>query len=302
MDLLREAENNTPNKPPSLKVKLAALFSNIRGFNLLLLISAQFLAAIFIFSEGIPWYYVLKDINLWIIVFSTICVVSAGYIINNFYDFEADLINRPYKTSLENQIEQRTKLRLYFLLNFAGFATAFLISWKAALFFAFYIFLIWLYSHKLKSMPILGFVSVAILQLLPFFVIFVYYGNFSTIIFAHASFLFFLILMKELVKGLENQAGDEIQDRNSLSIVYGDRFSKLLYSLLTLLILNPVYYLLKFEPVGKMTYYFYGSYLILIFSNILLYRANSKASFLLVHNILRVLLFIGVFSIILIRY
>jgi len=302
MDLLREAENNTPSKPTSLKVKFAALFSNIRGFNLLLLISAQFLAAIFIFSEGSSLYDVLTDINLWVIVFSTICVVSAGYIINNFYDFESDLINRPFKTSLENQIEQKTKLKLYFLLNFAGFAAGFLISWKASLFFAFYIFLIWLYSHKLKSMPILGFVSVAILQLLPFFVIFVYYRNFSTIIFAHASFLFFLILMKELVKGLENQAGDEIQDRNSLSIVYGDRFSKLLYSLLTLLILNPVYYMLKFEPVGKMTYYFYASYLILIVSNVLLYKASSKSSLLLVHNILRVLLFIGVFSIVLIRY
>ena len=72
-----------------------------------------------------------------------------------------------------------TDLYSDFLLNFSGFVFGFLVSWRAALFFAVYIFLIWLYSHKLKKQPLTGMFSGAILALLPFFAVFVYYKNFS---------------------------------------------------------------------------------------------------------------------------
>lgn len=301
MDLLKEAEKNNPKSNwQNLKVKLVSFFANIRIFNVLLLVLAQYLAAIFIFSKNQDWLDVIQDIDLALVVVCTICVVAGGYIINNFYDFESDRINRPYKTSLENRIAQKTKLKLYFLLNFMGFGFSFLISWRAAVFFASYIFLIWFYSHKLKNYPVIGFITAAILQLLPFFVVFVYYRNFSTVIFAHASFLFFLLLMKEIVKGIEHKDGYALQDKNSLVLLYGLRFSKLLYFLLTLLILNPVYYMLKFENIGKMSMYFYLAYAILLLSNVLLYFGKSQKSYLLVHNLLRVLLFLGVFSIALI--
>lgn len=297
MDLLRAAQNNTPKPKVSLKRKLIALFSNIRGFNILLLVSAQVLASIFIFASETPWTEVLKDINLLIIVISTLCVVAAGYIINNFYDYEADLIHRPYKTSLEDSLDQSTKLRLYFFLNCMGFGAAFLISWRAALFFACYIFFIWLYSHKLKSYPIMGFISAAVLQMLPFFVIFIYFRNFSTIIFAHASFLFFMVLMKELIKGLEKSDGDEVLNKSSLAVVYGDRFAKVLFSLLTLLMISPLYYLLNIEPIGDMKYYFYLAYMSLIGLNIVLWSTHNTAWYLHIHNVIRLLLFLGVFSI-----
>jgi 4-hydroxybenzoate polyprenyltransferase len=130
--------------------KFLSLFSVVRGYNIFILVAAQYLAAIFIFSPNKSLRTVLFDVDLLFIVIATVCVVAAGYIINNFYDAKMDLINRPVKSNLDNFVKQETILKLYFLLNFLGFVFGFLISWRAALFFAVYIFAIWFNSHNLK--------------------------------------------------------------------------------------------------------------------------------------------------------
>ena len=170
--------------------KLLSLISVIRGYNILVLVAAQYLASIFIFSPEKSIRVVVFDLHLLYIVLASVCVVASGYIINNFYDVKVDRINRPLKTGLDNYVRQSTRLSLYFFLNFLGFIFGFFVSWKAALFFSVYIFAIWFYSHKLKKYPFTGLISATVLTILPFFAVFVYYKNFSKIIFVHAIFLF----------------------------------------------------------------------------------------------------------------
>jgi 4-hydroxybenzoate polyprenyltransferase len=98
--------------------KFFSLLSVIRGYNILVLVFAQYLAAIFVFSPKKSLRSILFDIDLLYIVLASICVVAAGYIINNFYDAKVDHINRPLKTGLDNYVKQSTKLKLYFSLNF----------------------------------------------------------------------------------------------------------------------------------------------------------------------------------------
>lgn len=285
----------------NLRFKLVALFSNLRIQNVLLLVLAQILASKYIFAQDQSWSEIFSDFNLIGIIFSTVCAVSAGYLINNFYDFEADLINRPVKTSLENSIAQRKKLALYFFLNLLAFLVSLNISWRAGLFFASYIFVIWLYSHKLKSFPIIGILSAALLQLLPFFVIFVYYRNFSKIIFVHATFLFLLILLKELIKSLENLDGDEVSNRYSFAVIYGIEISKRLFTFLTVLMLIPLFYLLNYQDIGYMKLFFGLAYGSLLVGNVILYRYRDKRSILSLHFLLRLLLVMGVLSIVLLK-
>ena len=237
-------------------MKLLSLFSVVRGYNIALIVIAQYLASIFIFSPEKTLRHVLLDINLYFIVLSTICVIASGYIINNFYDFEADKINRPVKATIDSIVKQKTKLQIYFLLNFLGVIFAFLVSWRAALFFSVYIFLIWFYSHKLKKYPLTGLFSAAILAILPFFAVFVYYKNFSEIIFTHAAFLFFILLIRELIKDLEGIKGDFIHNYQTIAVKYGDHFTKILITILVILTLNPIYFLLKYPEIGGMKYYF----------------------------------------------
>ncbi|MCF6346815.1 MAG: geranylgeranylglycerol-phosphate geranylgeranyltransferase [Flavobacteriaceae bacterium] len=300
MDLLKVAKNNTPKKPKKypFHYKFLSLLSVVRGYNIVIIVLAQYLASIFIFSPEKPLRYIVLDLNLYFIVLATICVIASGYIINNFYDADKDKINKPQKTKIDSIVSQQTKLYIYFFLNFLGFFFGWLVSWRAALFFAIYIFLIWLYSHKLKRYPLAKLFSAAILAIIPFFAVFVYYKNFSTIIFTHASFLFFVLLIRELIKDLENIEGDIVLNYITLPIKYGERFTKMLISLITVFTLSPTYFLLKYPEIGFMKYYFYFSIIILLIFSVLLWRSNSKKNYIILHNILKILIIAGVFSLV----
>ena len=281
-------------------LKIFSLFSVVRGYNILALVIAQYLAALFIFSPDISLSFVLLDVNLFFIVLASVCVVASGYIINNFYDKEKDQINRPVKSKIDAYVSQNTKLTIYFLLNFIGVLLAYLVSWKASAFFAVYIFLIWFYSHKLKKYPIIGLVSATILTILPFFVVFVYYKNFSDIIFVHAVFLFLLLLIRELMKNLENMDGDILVNNQTVAVKYGEVFIKKLSTFLLLLILIPIYFLWQYPEIGWMKYYFYAAGFSLLIFILLLWNSNTKQRYIILHNLLKLLIFAGIFSLILI--
>ncbi|HSQ45509.1 MAG TPA: geranylgeranylglycerol-phosphate geranylgeranyltransferase [Lutibacter sp.] len=301
MDLLEIAKQNSKKNAP-LYIKLLSLFSVVRGYNIALIVIAQYLASIFIFSPEKTLRHVLLDINLYFIVLSSICVIASGYIINNFYDFEADKINRPVKATIDSIVTQKTKLQIYFVLNFLGVIFAFLVSWRAALFFSVYIFLIWFYSHKLKKYPLTGLFSAAILAILPFFAVFVYYKNFSEIIFTHAAFLFFILLIRELIKDLEGIKGDFIHNYQTIAVKYGEHFTKILITILVFLTLNPIYFLLKYPEIGGMKYYFYVSGVVLFLFVLFLWFSKSKNNYTLLHFVLKLMLLAGVFSLALIDY
>ncbi|MBL4745036.1 MAG: geranylgeranylglycerol-phosphate geranylgeranyltransferase [Flavobacteriaceae bacterium] len=301
MDLLEITKKNNKEKAPFL-YKMLSMLSVVRGYNIFLIVVAQYLAALFIFSQEKSLKLVLLDLHLYLIVLATMCVVAAGYIINNFYDSETDRINKPEKSKLDALVNQKTKLKIYFLFNFLGVFFSIFVSLRAAFFYSVYIFLIWFYSHKLKKYPLLGMFSAAILALLPFFAVFVYYKNFSEVIFVHASFLFFILLIKELVKDLEKIKGDVVQDYQTIPIKYGEYFTKMLLTLIVILTFNPVYFLLRVYDVGGMKYYFYLSIVSLIVFTIALWFSTSKQQYLRLHVLLKLLLLIGVFSLCLIDY
>ncbi|MEP4947772.1 MAG: geranylgeranylglycerol-phosphate geranylgeranyltransferase, partial [Flavobacteriaceae bacterium] len=215
-------------------------------------------------------------------------------------DAEKDLINKPRKSMLDRLVSQRFKLTTYFILNFLAVLAASYISFKAVLFFSVYIFGIWLYSHKLKRTPFIGNLVSASLAIAPFFVVFVYYKNFETVIFMHALFLFLLILTREIIKDLENMAGDMAQDYRTIPIIYGPKISKFLIGLLIVLTLVPALLLIYTFEVGYMYLYFIACIALLALFLVLLIKAKDKKHYVWLHNILKFIIVAGVFSILLI--
>lgn len=266
----------------------------------MVLVIAMYLTSVFILAPEYPMREVLFDLNLFFMVLATASIVAAGYIINNFYDSEKDLINRPQKTMLDRFVSQRTKLSVYFILNLAGIFFASYISFRAVVFFSIYIFAIWFYSHRLKRILFLNNLVASIITITPFFAVFLYYRNFDSVIFIHASFLYLMILMRELVKDLENMKGDMVQGYRTIPIVYGEKLSKMLLSILALLSLVPVYFLIYHFEIGKMYYFFYASVLLLVLFILFLYFSRAKWQYLLLHNLLKLIIVGGVFSILLI--
>ncbi len=281
-------------------LKFFSMFSVVRGYNILIIVVAQYLASIYILAPEKPLGEVVLDVNLLMLVFASAAVIAGGYIINNFYDSEKDLINRPIKSKLDRLVSQNTKLSFYFVLNFLAVVMASYVAFKAVMFFSVYIFGIWFYSHKLKKQPFIGNITSAILTILPFFAIFMYYKNFDTVIFVHATYLFLIISMRELTKDLENIKGDLAQNYKTIPIAYGENASKIMLTVLSLLTLIPTYLLLFHFQIGHMYYFFYLCIGLLLIFLFILWKSKTKIHYLILHNILKFILLAGVFSILLI--
>jgi len=277
--------------------KLFSLFSIVRGYNILIIIIAQYLTSIYILAPQLSIKEILFDFNLFMIVLASATAIASGYIINNFYDSEKDLINRPNKSILDRLVGRRTKLNFYFILNFLSLVSALFVSYKAALFFFLFIFGIWFYSHKLKKYPFIGNLVAATLAVIPLFAVFIYYKNFDLVIFVHATFLFIIISMRELVKDLENLKGDLLQKYHTIPVIYGSLVSKKILTFLSILALVPTYLLIVKFDIGAMDYFFLGSMVALLIFVIFLWKSNKKLHYLLLHNILKFIVVIGVFCI-----
>lgn len=284
-----------------LIMKIVSLFSVVRGYNIPIIILAQYLSAIFILAPEKKPIHVILDINLLLIVLATALTIASGYIINSFYDSKKDLINRPNKSILDRLVSPQTKLRVYFALNFTVAFFAFLISFRAFLFFSVYIFLIWFYSHKVKKFVIIGNLMATLMAILPFFALLLYYKNFYEVIICHATFLFLLLLIREMIKDLENIKGDLANDYKTIPILHGELTSKKIITFLTLLTVFPVYLLIEKFEIGNMDLYFYSCLLFLLLFLLKLWKSNFKEHYLLLHNLLKFLIVSGVFSIILIN-
>ena len=287
-------------KNKHLLLKIVSMFSVIRGYNIPIIALAQYLSAIFILASEKRALSVLLDFNLFIIVIVSSLTIASGYIINNFYDSEKDLINRPNKSQLDRLVSQKTKLKVYFTVNFIVFLLSFFVSFRAVLFFSAYIFMIWFYSHKLKKMAIVGNMTAAFLAVLPFFAILLYYKNIYPQIFAHANFLFLLLIIREIIKDLENIKGDIANDYQTIPVMFGESTAKKIITLLTVLTIIPIYFLVEIFEVGYMDIYFYMSLIILIYFLQKLWKSNSKPDYLKLHNMLKFLVVSGVFCIVLI--
>ncbi len=288
-------------KKKYILIKVVSLFSVVRGYNIPIIIVAQYLSAIFILAPEKGALHILLDCNLFILVLASSLTIASGYIINNFYDSKKDLINRPNKSKLDRLVSQKTKLQVYFSLNFFVALIACFVSFRAVLFFSVYIFLIWFYSHKIKKYTMIGNLMAAFLAVLPFFGILLYYKNFYEVIFFHASFLFLLLLVREMIKDLENIKGDLANGYQTIPIVHGETTSKKIILVLLVLTVIPVYFLVNIFDVGYMDIYFYAGFILMILFGIRLWKAETREHYLLLHNLLKVLIVAGVFCIILIN-
>ena len=277
-------------------LKLIGIFSAVRGYNIVIVCLAQYLAAIFVLSHK-PWREVIFDDSLLMLVIAGALAIAGGYIINGFYDKEKDLINKPTKTMIDHLVSQNTKLTLYFLLNFLSVIVASYVSFRAVIFFSGYIFTMWLYSHRIKKLLFFGNLTSAVLAIIPFFAIFVYYRNFEAIIFVHALLIFLLILIKEFIKDLQNIKGDLAHNYATIPVVYGESFSKKLITLSVVLCTLPIYVLLNYFSIGNLTYFLWFMLIYLCIFVCLLWRSKDQKHYVLLHNMLKLILVAGIFSV-----
>lgn len=187
---------------------------------------AQLVSALFVLSkypkQPIP---PITDLLLWI--FSTACAITAGYIINQFYDQEKDFINRPWRTIINRNISPKWKWRAYFSLNFLSVGIASFISLRASLVLSLYIFILWFYSHKIKKWFLIGNMVAACCSLFPFvFIAVMYMPYYKPIIGAHALYLITALGIRELLNDVKNRRGDLLYGYQTIVVRLGMLVSK----------------------------------------------------------------------------
>jgi len=281
--------------------KVLSLFSIVRGYNIFILIIAQYMTAKYIFDPFQSWKTLFFDINFLFIVLATALSSSAGYIINNFFDSPKDKLNRPNKFFIENLISKKNQFLIYIILNFLSLIIAAQISSYSLIFFSIYILGIYFYSNFIKRSFWLSNFFLSILVTMPFLALSVYFKNFNYIIFCFASYLFFLIFSKDLIKDLESLKGDIVYSYKTIPAVYDSRITKIIFSFLILIIFIPVYYLI-IEDLGLMSYYFILCIPFFLIVLLLLWLYNKDEIYLIIHNLLKAWILIGILSISLLNF
>ena len=107
--------------------------------------------------------------------------------------------------------------------------------------------------------------------------------------------------MRELVKDLENLKGDLTLDYKTVPVVYGERTAKMMVLCLVLINIFVTCYLVSSYDLGRMDYFFYGSITLLTLVVFLLFKAQKHQHYVQIHNLLKLLILLGVFSIILLN-
>ena len=288
------------DKQKSIFFKFLSIFSVVRIYNILIIVLAQYLTSIFILSDK-KLFDVIFDFNLFLLILCSSLSIASGYIINNFYDQKKDIINKPIKSKIDDVVKKSTKLYFYFILNFVVIFFASIISLRAVIFFSVYIFFLWFYSHKLKRLLFLGNLFYSLLTITPFFAILLYYKNIDLIIAAYALFLFFILLLKDITKDLKNLVGDFTENYQTIPVAFGEDFSRIIISLITFINVILIINLFINFSDGYMNIYYGISLILLLIFTIKLYNSKKVSDYLELQNILRLIIGLGVFSIILLE-
>lgn len=252
------------------------------------------------------------------LVVATICIAAAGNIINDIYDVAIDKINKPKKLIIGNKISERTANILYIGLTSIGVLLGFYLSNRigkpgfSALFIVFSA-LLYLYSSYLKGMLLVGNILVSILVGMSLIVVALYdllpainTENLSLqksvfkIVLNYAFFAFFINLIREIVKDLQDINGDKKGGMNTLPIAIGrKRTVNIVLFLGVVAVLGVVLYMYEelYDKQIIMLYFLFGIVAPLLFFCVKAYDAETDKHYTFLSKLLKIVMFMGICSI-----
>jgi 4-hydroxybenzoate polyprenyltransferase len=264
-----------------------------RFWNLLIIGLAQYFAAGFLIDHQKIW-----DIHLFLLSFSTVIIAAAGYIINDYYDIKIDLINKPERVVIGKEVARRYALLFHSLLSILGIAVGLFLNWKIGAINFFSVFLLWWYSNDLKRQPFIGNFVVALLTGLSIFLINILYHLHQPLVTIYALFAFAMTLVREIVKDAEDLKGDNTFGCRTLPIVWGIPKTKIFLYVLLLIFFISVVEINQFFAQLPMYYFFGFLFVPLVLLVVRLIRADTKKDFYNLSQWCKVIMLLGVASMI----
>lgn len=270
---------------------LNSLLRLTRFWNLLIIGLAQYCTAGFLISTE-----TIFDIRLFLLSTSTILIAAAGYIINDYYDVKIDLINKPERVVIGKGITRRYALLFHTVLSVTGVAIGFLLNWKIGVTNFICAFLLWLYSNALKRLPFVGNLTVALLTGLSIFIVNLLYPPMVVLVGIYSLFAFFITIVREIIKDLEDLRGDDTFGCKTLPIVWGIRGTKLFtYFLLALFVLL-VIVLHQLSTPLPINFFSWSLFLPIVMLVGWLVRADTRRDFYQLSQFCKVIMLAGILS------
>jgi len=251
--------------------KIQSVLRLVRFPNLLIIAFTQYSMRYLIMEPLLPsssFDLQFGDFQFALLVFSTMLIAAAGYIINDYFDTQSDLINKPKRVVVGVTIHRRMALILHAVMNIMGVGIGVYLSFYIKLPTLSMVFLIatgllWFYSTNYKRQFLVGNLAVSLLTgLVPLMVILfeipllnreygelmlrnnASFGYLVAWVGAFSFFAFVTTLIREIIKDAEDFEGDNAYGMKTIPILLGTRWTKI--SLLVLLIgtLGTLVYLL----------------------------------------------------------
>ena len=160
---------------------------------------------------------------------------AAGNVINDYFDYNIDLINKPERPIPSGRISLKAGRNYGYLQFLLGTICGFLISYLTDNWIPFAIVLIadvilYLYAYKLKSTPLIGNLAVGFMTGFGFV-----FGGFTintpgiitTSIFL-GFFAFVMTTAREIIKDIEDIEGDAAEGARTLPILIGEKIPAIL--------------------------------------------------------------------------
>ncbi|HKK12316.1 MAG TPA: geranylgeranylglycerol-phosphate geranylgeranyltransferase [Flavobacteriaceae bacterium] len=302
--------------------RIRHILNLIRWKNLLMIALAQVLIKYALLVPfGVPTALDWSGFSL--LVLSTLCIAAAGNVINDIYDVETDSVNKPDKVIVGKTLSEKTANNLFIILNVIGVAIGFYLSHLVDRtgFFAIFVIisaLLYVYASYLKQMLLIGNLVISVLVGLSILIVGLFdllpvltalnletqLVFFKTIL-DYAIFAFLINLVRELAKDLEDIDGDYKAGMNTLPIVIGrERATKVLFVISLIPLFAVVYYMVmslyKEEiAIGYFLLFIVGP---LIYVAIKSLNAKTKKEFHHIGNVLKLVMFFGILSLLLYKY
>ncbi len=277
-------------------ISIRGLFRISRPINLLMVAFVQLMAAYFLIEktpQGLP---VLQDYRLYLLILATLLITAAGYMINDYYDVKIDYVNRPNEVIVGKGIKRRVVIFLHTIFNFTGIGLGVLVAPRIAIVNFVAAFLLWLYSNRLKREPFIGNLTVAFLTGLSVYLVAFYYQKNELLVLTYAIFAFFLNLIREILKDIEDRNGDRKHGCRTLPIVIGFRKTKQVIFIVALCFVSAIL-IITFEiNKPELFYYFGGLGIAFVWFMRKIYLADRKDHFTQLSTWAKILMLVGTMS------
>jgi len=290
----------------------------IRWPNLLMIVFIQYLIR-FSFTEAlnIPhaldhWYYALG-------VLCSVLLAAGGYIVNDLFDLETDTTNKPKRITIGRGISEDRAWYLYFTTVILAALSAYFLAQEVELEGLWLVaplasILLYLYATNLKKRPLIGNVLVSLLSAMPVFLVAIFdllpagteenaemvKQGFQVLLY-YSAFAFWLTLIREIVKDMEDRKGDTMAGYQTLAIIMPERGLKALLILLIAVALAPIIWyaqdlLSMGGNISSALYVLLAVALPLAFVGFRLMRASTAADFHHISSFTKIVMLLGILS------